>query len=190
MYRFWFCITICFPKFLFLSLFSHLVKKSSSHHHFGASPVSRICTLQNPGPGGCLMGFHVGFLSQGTTGTIFCPLLHGKSESLPVLRRWQSMEVGEKSRVWIQVLRKEETESEIETPVVPSAFIFVVQTQRPGFGEYPRKPSGKVSDCSRPFVYWSPQGRMVAQGWQWAKLFQEGNTSRIYWQMPVGEMAS
>lgn len=65
------------------------------------------------------MGFHVVFLSQGTTGTIFCPLLHGKSESPPVLGRGQSMEVGEKSRVWIQLLRKEETESEIEIPVVP-----------------------------------------------------------------------
>lgn len=35
----------------------------------------------------------------------------------------------------MRLLRKEETESEIETPVVPTTAICVEQTQGPGFGE-------------------------------------------------------
>lgn len=55
------------------------------------------------------------------------------------------MEDGGKSRVWVQLPRKEETESEMKTPMVPTAVICVDHTLGPGFGESPQEAPGRTA---------------------------------------------
>lgn len=164
-----------------------------SHRHLEANSGSGICTLQNSEPWGCFLGFHVVFLSQGTTGTILCSLLcrceiHGKSESLRLLWRTRSMEDGGKSLLWVQLLRKKETASKMETRMVPTAVV-CGSNLRTRLWRIPKEAAWESQGLIKA-IDQSPQGRMVAQGWQWTKLFQEGNTSRIHCQMSVGEMAN
>lgn len=168
--------------FFFLSFISHLKKRASEQHHLGVNPGPGICTFQFRGPHGYFLGFHFVFLPQGTNGTILFSLVHGsemccKSASQSLLGRRWSIEDEGKWQVLVQLLWKKEKESEVEWPTVPITVVCEAQTGGPGFGEFLRNPSGKITDCSGLCVHQSThltQSKVVVGGMEMNKIISRG----------------
>lgn len=93
------------------------------------------------------------------------------------------MEVGGKSQVWGQLLRrKEKKESAGELPAAPTAVVSEAQTRGPGFGESLRDTPGTVTDLSRlhvsPSVHLS-QWRVIAEGMPMNKMTYRGKGHQV-----------
>lgn len=59
------------------------------------------------------------------------------------------MEDGQKSQIWMKLLRRKEKQSEVELPAAPITVVCEGQTGEYGIGKSLRTPPGKVTDCSR-----------------------------------------
>lgn len=109
-------VTLWILQFLFLSLFSHLKKRSSAQSHLEMRRCAGIGTFQSPEPHGCFLGSRWMFGFLGSDRTMLFPVvswwaIHYKSEAHSLLGRSWSMEVGGKSQVWGQLLRRKEKKS-------------------------------------------------------------------------------